>query len=155
MTFEQMCDRVIEYFRENEDEFNTASQDVYRENGIHGGDRLYDMDTLDEYLDGYEPVDIINKVNLEEFDTSDSYFYDDGDWLISTNEKDYSWYLESNFVYSLYQYYTSGDLYEDLPSYVEKLFNAYDSDDDDEDEEEDTLDDFSGEDFSDETDKGL
>ena len=155
MTFDQLCDRIVDYYEENEDEFIDAIEDIDRNNGILGDDRMEDMDTLDEYFWRCTAEEILRRVDLRNFDTDDDYFYNDEDGLVSTNSKDYSYYLDSNFASDLYRYYVSGDLFHDLPRTILKLFETYEEDEDDEDEDEYENNNVSGDDFSNETDKGM
>ena len=119
MTKEQITNAIIEYFNNNEEVFNTAIEELDSYNGYLNDDRYYEMEMLNEFYTGPEPLELLNRIfygrdddawhtdsNGEriysEFNPNRKYFYYNGYGnLISSNYKDYSAHLDEYFVEAL------------------------------------------------------
>lgn len=106
--YDEAVEALMEYFRDNEEEFNEAIESLDSWNGYLGDDRYYSMDELDEIYSGTEPTEILYRAfyghdedsyttdsrgNKEygQFNPNREYFYFNGYGnLVSTDYKDYS-----------------------------------------------------------------
>lgn len=59
-TAEEITADILTYFHENEEEFNTAIEELDSYNGYLGDDRWYDMDMLPELVDTSDPFALLN-----------------------------------------------------------------------------------------------
>lgn len=139
MEWKEMLDKAIDYFQDNDGEFARCIEDLDSYMGyLDYEGRYYNMDFLDEYFSGSTATDILDSVDRY-FNTNDYYFYQDPYGPVrSTDDKDYSDYLDRGFIEKLYEYKDKLQRYSgDLPEYINKLFEAYDEEDyeDEEDEE--------------------
>ena len=109
---EKIVDQIIEFFKENEEIFNSCIDELDSYNGYLGDDRYYDMDDLDEFYCDAKPLDLLYRVfygrdddawttdahgdkHYGEFNPNRSYFYYNGYGnLISSDYKDYSCHLD-------------------------------------------------------------
>ena len=109
---EQAINNIIEFFKNNEDEFNAAIEELDSYNGYLGDDRYYNMDELDELYSGTEPTEILRQAfygydedtyttdahgNREHgaFNPNRDYFtYNGYGNLVSADYKDYSAHLD-------------------------------------------------------------
>ena len=115
-TTEEAIEAIRAYFEENESEYNDAIEELDSYNGYLGDNRYYDMDELNEFYSGQEPIEILERAFYgydEESWTTDSsgnkeygafnpnreYFtYNGYGNLVSADYKDYSALLDDNFV---------------------------------------------------------
>ena len=58
---EQAINNIIEFFKNNEDEFNAAIEELDSYNGYLGDDRYYSMDEFDELYSGTEHTEILRQ----------------------------------------------------------------------------------------------
>ena len=116
MTREEIIEKVLEYFDENEDEFTEAIEELDSYNGYLGDDRCYEMEYLDELFYGQDvlfilqrayfghddddySVDSLGDRHYGEFNPNRDYFYFNGYGnLVSTDYKDYTGYLDEWFA---------------------------------------------------------
>lgn len=109
---EKIIDQIIEFFKENEEIFNSCMEELDGYNGYLGDDRYYDMDDLDEFYCDTKPLDLLYRVfygrdddtwttdargdkHYGEFNPNRSYFYYNGYGnLVSSDYKDYSCHLD-------------------------------------------------------------
>ena len=135
MDWTTVCDKAIEYFEENEDEYIVTIEDLDSYTDYLDGHRYYEMSQLNERFDGCGATEIIDAVERY-FDLDDDYFYEDSYGILySTNEIDYSNWLDKYFIEALYD---DGNRV-DLPHYIEKLFDAYENGKDLDEDEEDEI----------------
>ena len=115
-TREDIINDIIEYFKENEDEFATAIEELDAYNGYLGDDRYYYMEDLNEFFRDADPIDILYRAyyghdadswikdasgNREygEFNPNRTYFYFNGYGnLVSADYKDYSDMLDKYII---------------------------------------------------------
>lgn len=116
---EQITNKIIEYFNDNEDIFNECIEELDNYNGYLGDNRYYLMEELNELYNGQEPIEILyrafygrdddtwttdsngNKI-YGEFNPNREYFYFNGYGnLVSSNCKDYSDKLDHYFIEEL------------------------------------------------------
>lgn len=113
---EELKDEILEYFEENETEFNEVIEDLDSYCGYLGDDRVYYMEELDELYYDMKPIDVLYRAfyghdddtystdsrgdrEYGEFNPNRNYFYFNGYGnLVSTDFKDYSSQLDMNFV---------------------------------------------------------
>ena len=138
----ELVNKVIAYFKENEDEFIECIEDLDGYNGYLGDDRYYSMDELDEFYSNTEPSEILYRAfyghdddtyttdgsgNREygQFNPNREYFrFNAYGNLVSSNYKDYSEYLDEGFVDELHD--NLGNLYS-VPDAVSEMFDEFDS----------------------------
>ena len=100
--------KILEYFKENEDIFNDCIEELDGYSGYLGDDRYYEMEMLDELYDGVKASEILYRAfhghdadttttdqwgneHRGEFNPNRTYFFYNGYGnLISTDYKDYS-----------------------------------------------------------------
>lgn len=80
---------------------------------------IYDMYCLDIFLKGKKPSDIIDLIDFENFDLNDNYFKWDWQGISSYSDKDYSNFLDYNFIDEFIRYYDN--LYIDN-DFINNLF---------------------------------
>lgn len=115
-TTEEVIADIIAFFKDNEDIFNEAIEELDAYNGYLGDDRYFTMDELDELYIGIEPSEILRRAyygydaetyatdgsgNREygEFNPNREYFtYNGYGNLVSADYKDYSAYLDNYAV---------------------------------------------------------
>lgn len=103
---------ILAYFKENKDIFNECIEELDSYNGYLGDNRYYAMDELDEFYNGVDPSEILNRAfygydsetyitdgsgNREygAFNPNREYFtYNGYGNLVSSDYKDYSAYLD-------------------------------------------------------------
>lgn len=77
------------------------------------------MYCLDIFLKGKKPSDIIDLIDFENFDLNDNYFKWDWQGISSYSDKDYSNFLDYNFIDEFIRYYDN--LYIDN-DFINNLF---------------------------------
>ena len=113
MTREEAIKAIKDYFKENDDDFNTAIEDLDSYNGYLGDDRYYNMEDLDEFYSNVNPSEILTRAfygydedytdengdHPEPFNPNSEFFRFNGDGnLVSAGCKDYSDLLDDYFV---------------------------------------------------------
>lgn len=112
-------EKIIKYFEENESIFNQCVEELDGYNGWLGDNRYYEMEYLNEFYQGVEPIEILwrayygrdedswttdssgNK-QYGEFNPNREYFtYNGYGNLISTDYKDYSAHLDRYIIESM------------------------------------------------------
>lgn len=119
MTKEQITNKIIEYFKDNEEIFNECIEELDSYNGYLGDDRYYLMEELNEFYNGQEPIEILYRAfygrdddtwttdssgnkTYGEFNPNREYFYFNGYGnLVSSNYKDYTGKLDEYFIEDL------------------------------------------------------
>ena len=113
------AEKLMQYFKENEDDFNDSIEELDSYNGYLGDDRYYAMEDLDELYSGCSATELLNRAffghdaenwhydasgNKEygAFNPNREYFYYNGYGnLVSADYKDYSDRLDSWFIENL------------------------------------------------------
>ena len=139
MTREKAIEAIINYFEENEEEFNACIEDLDSYDGYLGDDRYYDMEMIDEFYAGVEPSELMNRIfyghdedtyhtdshgekEYGEFNPRRNYFtYNGYGNLVSTDYKDYSDKLDCYFAEKVI------DLKEQLWNVPEEISEIIDS----------------------------
>ena len=142
MTREQTTKKIIEYFENNEEIFNECIEELDSYNGYLGDNRYYDMEMLNEFYSGQEPIEILYRTfygrdddtwttdsngnkTYGEFNPNREYFYYNGYGnLVSSNYKDYTGKLDHYFIESLSenrQYIDSIENDEELTQMFDEL----------------------------------
>jgi len=118
---------LLEYFKENEDAFIEAIEQLDSYNGYLGDDRYYDMEYLNEFYGDVEPLDILYRVfyGYDEdgsgcFNPNAKYYHLNGYGnLVSTDYKDYSSHLDEYFIEELKDNYMKLYLSEETKEAIE------------------------------------
>ena len=115
---DQTIKKIIEYFEENEDVFNSCIEELDNYNGYLNDDRYYEMELLNEFYHGSDPIELLQRAYYGhdadswttdsrgdkiygEFNPNRDYFtYNGYGNLVSADYKDYSaqlgaWAIES------------------------------------------------------------
>lgn len=105
-------EKIIEYFENNEDVFNSCIEELDNYNGYLGDYRYYEMEYLSEFYNGTDPIELLNRayfghdgdtwhrdihgeMEFGAFNPNREYFkYNGYGNLVSTNYKDYSAHLD-------------------------------------------------------------
>lgn len=140
MTKENAIKAIIEYFKNNEEDFENVIEQADSYDGYLGDDRYYLMEELDEFYRDTEPTELLNRVyyghdddnyttdehgdkHYSEFCPNRTYFYYNGYGnLVSTDYKDYTVHNDSWFAEKLIDGTYEG--YIDLPEEVEEIIEA-------------------------------
>jgi hypothetical protein len=103
---------IIAYFEENEDIFNACIEELDSYNGYLNDDRYYEMEMLNEFYSGTDPIELLQRAyygrdddtwtidasgnkTYGEFNPNRDYFYYNGYGnLVSSDYKDYSAHLD-------------------------------------------------------------
>ena len=135
-TAEEIRSAMIEFFKENEDEFIETIESLDCYNGFLGDDRIYEMYMLDEFYAETSPLEILTRAfygyddlytdengrHTEEFNPNRDYFYYNGYGnLVSTDEKDYSWKLDEYFINEIIENAGNIDLPDEIQELIEEL----------------------------------
>ena len=139
MTREEAIKTIIEYFQENETEYDETIEELDSYNGYLGDDRYYGMEELDELYNGTEPTEILTRAfygydadtwytdsygekHYGPFNPNREYFtYNGYGNLVSSDYKDYSYKLDSWFVESLID--NAGQLWN-IPEEVQEIIES-------------------------------
>lgn len=113
--------KIIEYFEENESIFNECIEELDSYNGYLGDDRYYEMEMLNEFYNGVDPIEILQRAyfgrdddtwttdssgnkTYGEFNPNRDYFtYNGYGNLVSTDYKDYSYKLDEYAIESMFE----------------------------------------------------
>jgi hypothetical protein len=139
---EQIVNDIIKYFEENEELFNECIEELDSWNGYLNDDRYYNMEDLNDFYNGVEPLELLNRVYYGkdadtwhtdsrgdkiygEFNPNREYFtYNGYGNLVSTDYKDYSAHLDKYFIDNLSKYRVHIDCiegYDDLAALFDEL----------------------------------
>ena len=142
-----LAETLLNYYQKNEEDFNHDIEELDSYNGILGDNRIEDMDILDEIYQGKDATEILRRAyfghdddtwheeNGEkvygEFNPNRDYFYFNGYGnLVSTDYKDYSDYLDLDYVQDIVDNY--GHL--DLSVWAQEIIDNYYAEADEDDE---------------------
>lgn len=107
-----IIEKIIDFFKENEELFNSCIEELDGYNGFLGDNRYYPMEELNELYRDTEPLEMLYRVfygrdddtwttdahgekSYSEFNPNRDYFYYNGYGnLVSSDYKDYSAYLD-------------------------------------------------------------
>lgn len=109
---QEIINEIKQYFEENPDIFNDAITELDSYNGCLGDWRCYDMDMIDELFSGCSPLEVLERAyfgrddvcggDFSEFNPNRNYFYFNGYGnLVSTNDPDYSSFLDDYVIESM------------------------------------------------------
>lgn len=142
--------KIIEFFNENEDIFNSCIEELDSYNGYLNDDRYYSMDELNEFYLGTEPLELLCRAyygrdddtyttdsngnkTYGEFNPNRDYFYYNGYGnLVSSDYKDYSAHLDEYAIEAMSenrQYIDSIDGDDDLAALFDELEQEDENDD--------------------------
>ena len=138
-----LAETLLIYYQEHEDDFNHDIEELDSWNGILGDRRVMQMDMLDEIYQGKEATEILRRAyfghdddswhdeNGErvygEFNPNRDYFYFNGYGnLISTDERDYSDYIDLYYTQDI----IDNEFHLDLSDGAQEIIDNYDEDGD-------------------------
>lgn len=116
---ENIIEKIIAYFEENENTFNNCIEELDSYNGYLSDDRYYEMETLQDLYHGTDPIELLQRAYFGHdedtwhtdsrgekeygaFNPNRDYFkYNGYGNLVSTNHKDYSAFLDHYIVEEL------------------------------------------------------
>ena len=122
---ETVNEKLKELFENDEELFNSTIEELDSYNGFLGDDRYYEMELLNEFYNGFEPLELLQRVyfgrdddswhtdehgqkHYGEFNPNRDYFtYNGYGNLVSSNYKDYSYLLDDYFIENLIENYES------------------------------------------------
>ena len=137
-------DKIIEFFKENEELFNQCIEELDAYTGYLGDYRYYSMDELNEFYIGVEPSEILNRaffgydedtytmdnsgsIERGRFNPNREFFrYNDYGNLVSADYKDYLVLLDKYVVEAMADNIEYIDTINDTPELLE-LFNEYEA----------------------------
>ena len=110
-----LAEELMNYYQQNEDDFNNDIEELDSWDGILGDNRLEPMEDLDEHYHGQDVTEILNRADFGHDDDSwheengekvygpfcpnREYFYFNGYGnLVSTDFKDYSGFLNEDTI---------------------------------------------------------
>ena len=144
-TAEEVTADIIAFFKDNEDIFNEAIEELDAYNGYLGDDRYFTMDELDEHYIGIEPSEILRRAfygydeetystdgsgNREygQFNPNRDYFtYNGYGNLVSADYKDYTGYLDKYAIEAIGEnrrYIDSIEQSDELAALFDELENT-------------------------------
>lgn len=103
-------EKIIQYFKDNDDALIECIEELDNWNGYLGDDRYYEMYMLAEFYHDTDPIELLNRAYFghDEDDTNSSfnpnreYFYYNGYGnLVSSDYKDYSAHIDDYLVQAL------------------------------------------------------
>lgn len=116
---ENTIKKIIAYFEENPETFNRCIEELDSYNGYLNDDRYYSMEELNEFYNGTDPLELLQRAYYGrdddtwttdsrgdkvygEFNPNREYFYYNGYGnLVSSNYKDYSSHLDEYAIESM------------------------------------------------------
>lgn len=116
---ENTIEKIIEYFTDNEEIFNSCIEELDSYNGYLGDDKYYDMEMLSEFYHGCDLIELLQRAyygrdddtwttdsrgdkTYGEFNPNRDYFYYNGYGnLVSSDYKDYSAHLDEWAIESM------------------------------------------------------
>jgi hypothetical protein len=135
LTWEQVCKTVIEYFQDNEWEYDDVIQELDGYTNIltdHGLGPNCPMEDINDLYYGDPIQALLDAMSGDDwayghFDPDREYFFQDANGLHSTDDRwlpdtDYTDLLDDDFVTALYQYRNN---YYDLPEPVNEIFETW------------------------------
>jgi hypothetical protein len=133
---------IIAYFEENEDIFNACIEELDSYNGYLNDDRYYEMEMLNEFYSGTDPIELLQRAyygrdddtwtidasgnkTYGEFNPNRDYFYYNGYGnLVSSDYKDYSAHLDEYAINAMSenrQYIDTIDDNDELSAFFDEL----------------------------------
>ena len=106
-----LVDELLAYYKRNSEDFNDDIEELDNWTGCLYDDKIYPMDDLNEFFSNEKPDEIIRRAfygydetytkdeQCQPFNPNRDYFYFNGYGnLVSIGEKDYSDYLDNDFI---------------------------------------------------------
>ena len=141
MTREELIKAIVDYFKDNESEFDEVIEQADSYDGYLGDNHYYHMEDLDDFYHDTAPTEFLNRVyygydddnyttdehgntHHSEFCPNRTYFYYNGYGnLVSTDYKDYTSYNDEYFAEKL----IDGEYgnYIDLPEEVQEMIDEF------------------------------
>ena len=143
---QEVIDKIIDYFNDNEEIFNQCVEELDSWNGYLGDDRYYNMEDLNELYNCSDPLELLQRafyghddetfeINVDgskdfsrsSFNPNRDYFYYNGYGnLVSADYKDYSDKLDDDLIDELQSARYEVDVIDQDPDLAE-LFDELDA----------------------------
>ena len=107
----KLVEKLLAYYKENPEDFNNDIEELNSWNGCLYDDQIYPMDELDELYQGVELLELLRRAFFgydvpykngdpsRPFNPNRNYFYFNAYGnLVSIDEKDYTDYLDNDFI---------------------------------------------------------
>ena len=92
-------EKMIDYWKAHNDSFSRVCENLDSWDGFLDSNRIYPMDKLDDLLYDKKPSEVLQMVDTDNFNYNDDFFYCDIYGIRSTDEKDYSNYVDYSDVF--------------------------------------------------------
>lgn len=125
---------LLSYYQNNEDDFNHDIEELDYWNGYLGDERVVDMDFLDDFYQDTEPTEILRRAfygyddtyakseQRAPFNPNRDYFYFNAYGnLVSTDERDYSSFLDDYSVKEI----IDNECHLDLSDGAQEIIDSY------------------------------
>ena len=110
MTRDDAITKILEHYKEYDDDFTHDIEELDAYNGYLGDDRCISMDDFNELMSGKEPWELARMIYFGTFNPNDDYFYFNAYGnLESTNYPDYSSFFGEYFAEDLIECYDKLD----------------------------------------------
>lgn len=130
----ELVEKLMEYYKENEDDFTNDVEELDNWNGCLYDDKIYPMEDLNEIYQGANPEEILRRafygydepVNKDDqrrpFNPNRNYFYFNGYGnLVSIDNRDYSSYLDDDFIQDI----INNECHLSLSEGAQKIIDSY------------------------------
>ena len=142
---EKIIEKIIEYFKENEEIFNRCAEELDSYNGYLGDNRYYNMDELNDFYRDTDPIELLTRAYYgydadnytidkygnrvqDAFNPNRDYFkYNGYGNLVSTDYPDYSDMLDKCIIDDMLenrQWIDTIDETPELSEFFDELENA-------------------------------
>ena len=139
-----LAEELFNYYKENEEDFNHDIEELDSWNGYLGDERIEDMEFLDDFYQGTEPTEILRRAFFGYDDTyakseqrapfnpnRDYFYFNAYGNLVSTDERDYSSFLDEYFVKEI----IDNECHLDLSDGAQEIIDNYEEEDERNEEE--------------------
>lgn len=130
----ELVEKLMEYYKENKNDFNMDIEELDNWNGYLADDRIVPMEYFNEYYQGMQPIEILqcalygcDEVYAENgvvssFNPDRDYFYYNGYGnLVSTDEWDYTDFLDEYAVQDI----IDNECHLSLSDGAQKIIDSY------------------------------
>ena len=139
-----LAETLLNYYQKNEEDFNSDIEELDSWNGYLGDERAEPMEYLDDFYQGTEPTEILMRAfygyddtyakseQRAPFNPNRDYFYFNAYGnLVSTDERDYSNFLDEYFVKEI----IDNECHLDLSDGAQEIIDNYEEKDERNEEE--------------------
>ena len=138
----EVVENIKDYLTENPTDFEQIAEELDNIDGFLGDDRYYAMEELDDVYEGEAPTEVLRRAffgydedtyttdahgerNYGEFNPNRDYFHFNGYGnLVSTDYKDYSSYLDEDFIRAMIEHRDALNLDFELENLLDEAEEA-------------------------------